>query len=236
MSQSGGFVYHLRAFRYAKNTKQALWSSHREGVQKFLQAWNPPEKNLLLIGPSGGYSIPKSFLEKFETITAIEPDFLARAIFEKRFAIKPFWIKTGISFRNLESFQKIIPENSAILFANILGQVPLPRVSPLQKELKRVLQNHSWASYHDAMSGEKMQFDAELAQPFQKAPLSLMKKMIYPMVAKPTALTVNAHEAPDLFPADGKLNFRYWQWRLTPKRAHLIEGVFSNSATLTEQN
>jgi hypothetical protein len=236
MSRSGGMVYHWRAYRYSKNTSESLWSSHLEGVQKFLAAWNPPEKSLVLIGPSGGYSIPKSFLEKFEKVTAIEPDFLARTIFEKRFEMKPIWVKSGISFRNLESLQKIIPENSAILFSNILGQVPLPRVSALQKELKRVLQNHSWASYHDAMSGEQMQFDAELAQPFQKAPLSLMKKMIYPMVANPTALTVNAHEAPDLFPADPKLNFRYWQWRLTPKRAHLIEGVFSNSQKLTERN
>ena len=227
MSQSGWIVYHLRAYRFAKK-KDSLWASHQNGVRKFLDAWNPAEKNIVIIGPSGGYSLPKEFLERFENIIAIEPDALARIIFEKRFGLRPEWIKSGISFQNLESFKKIIPRDSAVLFSNILGQVPLPRISEMKKELKRVLENHSWASYHDAMSGEQLQFDAELAKPFKKASLAEMKQMIYPMVSRASSLIVNAHEAADLFPADEKLKFRYWQWRLTPRRAHLIEGVFKN--------
>ena len=37
---------------------------------------------------------------------------------------------------------------------------------------------------------------------------------------------VNAHHAPDLFEGGEGRSYRYWQWRITPKQTHLIEGVF----------
>jgi hypothetical protein len=46
---------------------------------------------------------------------------------------------------------------------------------------------------------------------------------------------VNAHHAPDLFDGGEGLSYRYWQWRITPKQTHLIEGVFHNASTALDQ-
>jgi hypothetical protein len=37
---------------------------------------------------------------------------------------------------------------------------------------------------------------------------------------------VLAHDAPELFREFQGLEYRYWQWRLTPHRTFLTEGVF----------
>jgi hypothetical protein len=222
---SGGVFYHLRALRFGKPISSALWYSHREGVKKFLASWAPIEKTLVLVGPSGGYSLPIDFLKQFDRIVAFEPDFIARKIFEKRFLMKLEWITSEVDFNKMESFLELIPKDSAILFCNLLGQIPLRGIRKIRQSFLKSLESETWASYHDAMSGENMQFDAELSQPKKRATLAQMKKMLYPMVNAGT-LTVNAHQAPELFEGGSNLVYFYWQWRILPKRAHLIEGVF----------
>ena len=221
---SGGLLYHFRAVLHGKN--QGLWSSHQVGVKQFLDRWNPPEKSLVLIGPSGGYSLPKFFLERFSEVIAIEPDLLARLIFEKRFLIKPKWIKGRVNFNRLDNLEGLIPPGAAILFCNLLGQVPLNSTSHIAQVFKKNLSSRSWASFHDALSGELLEFDTELAEPLKKANLVQMKAWIYPKVKLGSVLTVNAHQAPDLFRDEKNNHFFYWQWRIIPRRTHLIEGVF----------
>jgi len=225
MSRSGGIVYHLRSLLHGKKGSNALWADHRAGVEKFLMLWNPPEKKLILIGPSGGYSLPKNFLDRFDEIIAFEPDPLARLIFEKRFQLKPRWITEAVQFHQLDTFSKLIPVGSAVLFSNLLGQLYFKRSSEVQKNLAKILAPFSWASYHDALSGENLEFDTELAETGRKATLSQMKSWIYPKI-KGGTLEVNAHQAPDLFAPQSEVKFYYWQWRIHPKRTHLIEGVF----------
>jgi hypothetical protein len=223
---SGGWIYHLRALRNGGKRSDSLWAQHRERVESFLKLWNPSRKTLVLVGPSGGYSLPKVFLEGFEQVIAVEPDPLARIIFQKRFGLKNIrWVKVAFPFQNPESFTKEIPVDSSILFCNLLGQLNFRRTSEIKKKLSAFLAPFRWASFHDALSGENLEFDTELAQQERQATLSQMKTWIYPKVSGGT-LEVNAHQAPDLFSAGPQTKFYYWQWRINSKRTHLIEGVF----------
>ena len=224
MRSSGGIIYHLRALLHGKKS-DSLWASHRDQVKAFLSLWNPPEKNLLVVGTSGGYSIPKEFLERFTTITAVEPDSFARVIFERRFGMKPKWVTQEIDFRNLDSLKALVAPDTAVLFTNLLGQLSFPRAVETKRKLKEVLSQSSWASYHDALSGEHLEFDTELSEKYRQASLAQMKTWIYPKI-KGGTLEINAHQGPDLFASEPGNQFLYWQWRITPKRTHLIEGVF----------
>jgi hypothetical protein len=225
MRRSGGAIYHWRAFKHGKMNSHALWAQHRERVEHFLSLWNPQGKNLVLIGPSGGYSLPPAFLDRFENVIGVEPDAMARFIFEKRFSKNVNWIKEGVDFANLDPLQKLIPADSVILFCNLLGQLTFRRAGGIKKNLAAFLKSYTWASYHDALSGEGLEFDTELSERGKEATLAKMKSWIYPKVSGGT-LEVNAHQAPDLFSLTPDAKFYYWQWRITPKRTHLIEGVF----------
>ncbi len=220
MNTSGGLFYHLRALRYQKS----LWARYQQETARFLEAWNPKAKTLVLVGPSAGYSLPLEFLKRFEKIIAVEPDALSRILFTQRFGIRPEWIKKPLNFeRGVDP--KDFPPDCAFLFANVLGQVRIFNVSRFSENLKRLVDGHEWASYHDAFSGERLEFDTELAT-HRKATLAEMKSWIYLKSTGLTTLEINAHVAPDLFSEKDQLQYRYWQWRLTPKRTHLIEGVF----------
>lgn len=226
---SGGLIYHLRALCYNQASRNALWSQHRTSVEKFLEKWNPPEKTLVLVGPSGGYSLHESFLQKFETVVAIEPDPIARFIFSKRFSIHVNWVPKALPFHELSKFTEMLPEASAVLFCNLLGQVPLRNLKELRSQLFKILDGHSWASYHDALSGKQVQFDAELLPSPHRATLAQMKATVYPMVNHGTVV-VNAHQAPELFHQFQGYPHFYWQWRILPKRTHLIEGLFHRNS------
>ena len=221
MIRSGGLFYHLRALRF----RQLFWDQHREGVRKFLSEWNPQSKKLVLIGPSGGYSFPDGWFSKFESITAFEPDFMARIIFEKRHSIQPKWIKTGFPFQDFSALKEIPMQGSAILFCNILGQISIRNPSRFQSMMVHHLAGREWASYHDALSGEGIEFDLEDLRP-GRASSHEMEKWIYVKNPKIREVSVNSHPAPDLFRGIEGLEFRYWQWRILPHFTHLIEGVY----------
>jgi hypothetical protein len=218
---SGGPIYHAKALLF----KQKLWRRHREALQKFLEAWNPVEKNLVLIGPSGGYSLPEDFLNRFERLIVIDPDPIARFIFAKRFSRETEWMMKFIDFKDPKPFFESLPPNSAILFCNLLGQIAFKNAAQTGAKLLDALQARNFASYHDALSGEDVDFDTELAPPGKRLTMNGMKGLVYPKVRSGT-ITLNSHQAPELFQHAENLKYFYWQWQITPKRAHLIEGVF----------
>jgi hypothetical protein len=222
MSLSGGLPYHLKALRFKKD----LWDSHEAGVASFLDAWNPRAKNLILVGPSGGYSLPTEWLKRFQVIKAVEPDFLARIICETRHQIKPEWYRRKYPFHDPDALVLLKDSDAAILFCNLLGQIEIKSTTRLRKTLEHSLQGREWASYHDALSGDAVEFDLEDA-PRKRASLAQMKSWIYVKGPRSGPIKVNAHYAPELFQFRDDLNFRYWQWRITPHYTHLIEGVFS---------
>jgi hypothetical protein len=197
-------------------------------VRKFLSEWNPKSRNLILIGPSGGYSLPEGWLSKFDSITAFEPDFMARMLFENRHRVNPQWIRKGFPFHDFSALREIPKEGAAVLFCNILGQLPIRNPSRFQTVMQQELKGREWASYHDALSGEGIEFDLEDRRP-GRASLQEMESWSYVKNPKKREVSVNSHPAPDLFRGGDALEFRYWQWRILPNFTHLIEGVYPKS-------
>ena len=215
MDSSGGLIYHLRA-----RFHRSLWADHLQAVQRFLSAWNPSASTLILIGPSGGYSLPPEFLKRFKKIIAYEPDSLARFIFEKRMGIKPEWVKRPFRFEPLiESF----PEG-AILFCNLLGQIPIHKLPQFRLNLIASLQGREWASFQDAYSSVHGKFGKIETE--SKKLLSTQLKPAFENGNEKKELEVTEHEAFGIFKDASGLRFSYWGWQLTPQRSHLIEGVY----------
>ncbi len=179
LNPTGGLRYHGRAWRY----RSGLWAPFTSAVARFLSRWSPPERELILVGPSGGYCLDLSFLSRFVTVTALEVDPIARWIFARR--ARSALRSSGTALRwepedrlsprdgagfTLEPLRALLAANpdAAVLFCNVLGQLPLlgpdladdvipePTEGSFERwllELPEALAGHSWASFHDRLSG-----------------------------------------------------------------------------------
>jgi hypothetical protein len=79
---AGGLPYHALAYRY----RQRLWSDYASQVERALLDWAPQGPELVIVGPSAGWLLPHSLLQRFERVVAIEPDPLARWLLRQRFS------------------------------------------------------------------------------------------------------------------------------------------------------
>lgn len=150
LHDSGGLVWHARALRWRKS----LWSPFGSVVAQWLTRWQPPLEDLLIIGPSAGYTLTADWLRRWRTVSACEPDPLARWLLPRR-------MRRSIRFERLDFFAAYGPQQlarafprHAILFSNVLGQCA-PRdagAADWYQELHEALQAHHWASYHDVAS------------------------------------------------------------------------------------
>ncbi len=175
---TGGFGYHLRAF----SRRRSLWAPFIRGVTRFLHAWAPREKALLLVGPSGAHCLDLSFLRRFEGIIAVDFDPFAPTVFRWRTRSV---LRAGVTLAwdshdylsptkrgfELAPFRALLEQHrdAAVLFCNILGQLPLlgedrdpeqddsdPPEGSYERwliELTDALKGRSWASFHDRVSG-----------------------------------------------------------------------------------
>jgi hypothetical protein len=239
-SFSGGIFYHLKAAVYSKR----LWDSHRDQVDHFLQAWfrhlegenknfKADEEFLILVGPSGGYSLPENFLKKFKKVIAYEPDQMARRIFEKRFGIFPEW-----SNEIFDPATTVFP-NGLILFCNVLGQLKIESVPAFKSQLEKNLYGRKWASYHDAFSvqcskSQRVHFKIpslageslpKIHERMMQDWLQVSQWGIRLGKNKKHNLTILDHEARQFF-TDKGIEYFYWMWKITPAQTHLIEGTF----------
>ena len=228
MSRSGGIPYHLKAMLYRKSR----WGVHERETAAFLERWNPPEKELLLIGPSGGYSLPRAWLGHFDRVLAYEPDLLARKIFERRHGVKPLWLGRYFPFGKPGAFQPF--GASAVLFSNLLGQIEIRNVRKFGNWLSEELKERNWASFHDALSGYGIDFDTEDAGR-ERTLLPVLKKWVHVRNPGVGRIEVLAHDAPDLFANFMDLQYSYWQWTLTPEHTFLTEGVFPRKRPRAEE-
>lgn len=227
---SGGVVYHWRAlFHQSKH-----WKKHSDQTRLFLEEWNPKSESLYLIGPSGGYSLPLTWLKKFKDITAIEPDALSRKIFEWRTGLKPNWITEPFRFDELKNNTPYFKKNSAILFCNLLGQLHFDETAGLQAQetLCQLTQSHEVASYHDILSGDDFRF--EWTSPMDGDEPLRVKYEIEALDPYLTAnegiaeLDLHVHPAAYLF-QDDFFRYQYWEWQITNKQTQVIEAVYSSS-------
>lgn len=210
-----------------------LWGAHLASTQAFLDEWNPQSNSLYLVGPSGGYSLPKEWLKKFKTIHAFEPDSVARKIFELRTGISPMWTKTPFSFDHLQKGMITIPNNAAILFCNLLGQMDFDEAAGLlaQEELLKLALTHEFASYHDVLSGDHFRF--EWSSPIDgDDPVRVKYEMealdpFFVAQENVTELDLHVHPANFLFQDPEPFRYQYWEWQITKKQTQVIEGVYA---------
>lgn len=223
LSQSGGLIYHWRALRNYLDPSHP-WSNHLASVSSFLDRWNPKSKTLILVGPSAGYSLPIQFLKRFDHVIGVEPDPLARFLFQKRFQIRPEWINEPFSFLHA---QIIFPKVGAILFCNVLGQIEIADLNRARSSLTSILSSREWASYHDAFSSTHGKFQSSTqSQSVQKKMTEAQVRVCFtPAQDNPAEVHLNEHSAFELFQESGPYRFSYWPWQLSRRQSHLIEGV-----------
>lgn len=163
VGRSGGLSYHLKALRRA----DGAWRPFRASVRGFLEStWAPPEKDLIVFGPSAAWTLPLDWLARFDRVIAVEPDPLARLLLARRlpdrleFDSSPArlpWFAVG---KREEGLREILARSpgAAVLFSNVLGQVRTLATldDDVDRECRRLfskaLEGRNWASYHDVLS------------------------------------------------------------------------------------
>jgi hypothetical protein len=242
---SGGLRYHLRAARY-RNT---LWREYIQRVQQWLSSWSPGEGSLLLVGPSGGYSLEPTFLTRFRRIEALDPDPLAERIFRARFHktlgqahTRLHWNRSDVFSPSPDGFQiarfaeflqRDVPRETAVLFSNFLGQMYLldPKDSygeSLQQwlhALPSVLSGRSWGSYHDRFSGNVKPSIPPGFTAVDTVSNEQLAEIFYAGIEVDPEVEVvelEDHRTEALFPGRMKT---YIPWEIEPGVFHVIEAV-----------
>lgn len=154
VDDSGGLGYHWRALRY----RRTLWQDFAAQVARWLAAWRPPQRDLVIVGPSAGYTLARAFLERFASVTILEPDPFARLLLRRRFPFIPFMSGSLDCMAGAEGpylLAATYPQ-AAILFANVIGQKIAALPPAWAPALHNALREHSWASYHDVIATTRM--------------------------------------------------------------------------------
>lgn len=214
--------YHLRAFRYGKS----LWQEHVDAVARFLKSWQTPP-NLILIGPSAGYSLPLDWLARFDSITVVEPGWFARKILGSKLLslnTPVRYVNQSLSFEAPDFLRGLDLTDAGVLFANVLGQVEVKNEAKLGESLRATLQNVNWASYHDRFSCDQVVW----TYPDGEVERVLSTEELIPQTATQQYRQmpeVREHLASDVLATLGPKRVRYWDWQITPHQVHLIEGM-----------
>jgi hypothetical protein len=243
LNEAGGLRYHWRGFRYA----ETLWQPYRFALAEWLYEWEPPEKRLVVVGPSGGWCIQPFFFERFTEVICLEPDPLAHWVFRRRLARAPLESRPTLRFERedhlLSDPSRLVRllerEGSvAVLFSNVLGQLPalLPelesaadaRLAAIRAAVAEATTSRSWASFHDRVSGS---IEPELEQGVRTDARLTDAEVItrfYPPLAgtRPSSSGRAAlldHMTEGLFPSARP--HAYFSWPLLPGVAHLIEAT-----------
>lgn len=211
---SGGLGYHFRAWRY----RRTLWAPMLDGVAAWLDAWHPPTDRLVLIGPSAGHTLARPFLERFDRITVQEPDPLARRLLDWRLGHRRLRFEAPDALASPAGLARLGKRHAgaAILFCNVLGQVPAPGPGRWSGQLGEALPGHHWASYHDVISTRVPPRHTGQVRPATPEPLENTLARYW----HGGELELVDHET---FRLGGDAEHAYLVWRITPADYHLIE-------------
>lgn len=169
-SPAGGLSYQLIARKRAHKSWAPFRATVKDWISNWRSSWSENETELIIFGPSAGWTLPLESFRDLKKLTFVEPDPLARWILKRRcrnaaihFEIEYLDDKTILPWfddtrgSRLKSFVQARP-HAAFLFSNVLGQVPLLVSKSVadDKTLKahffEALEKRSWASYHDIYS------------------------------------------------------------------------------------
>ena len=175
LGPTGGLFYHWTASRNARARWRPFRSQVRDWLSDWHRQWPSGIQELVVFGPSAGWTLPMKDLEALPRLTFVEPDPFARFLLRKRFASQ---LQKPESEKSIEilSDPKLLPwfsdevgafeqfvdsrPQAAFLFSNVLGQIALllshsqaaSRLQPAQDEFLNALEGRVWASYHDLYS------------------------------------------------------------------------------------
>lgn len=237
-SESGGLVYHARAWRLS----EALWQPFRASVARWLARQLPAADELLLVGPSAGHCLPLEQLAAFRRVLVLEPDPVARWLLRRRlrqrspqlrFEAEPHDQLLAPLLDGGPGLEQVLMRrpNAAVLFCNVLGQLHFGLSDEQQDSFEQAFRSRivpqlvgrSWASFHDRWSLDL------------RAPLSLPDAASFD--ARPSdeelgrcwfgdsgpPVEVLDHGTSRLFPAD--LPRQYLSWRITKQALHVVEAL-----------
>lgn len=239
--RSGGWRYHLRAYR-----GRARWAPFCHELAAFMRPWLQrqirAQRRVLLVGPSGGYTLPWEELLTHPDLCAVEPDPLARALLRRKapgLRIDPRpalgWSPHGYCPKELQAWFQT-HRGCALLFCNLLGQLKANKTleDPQWRTVfLRELSRCDWLSYHDLVSGPQaadMQVLRTLAPSHSTlAPQHSIEfwQDVYHRASTPLHLV--DHKTAALF-ADPQLKIEqraFFLWPLCPGYWHVIEGLVS---------
>ncbi|MBS1208591.1 MAG: hypothetical protein H6R19_989 [Proteobacteria bacterium] len=208
---SGGLVYHWRALRY----RHALWQPFIAQVARWLSAWQTPARELVVVGPSAGYTLDASFLARFARVTVLEPDPLARRLLHWRFPEIAFAYGDMDCFASLDgpyALAGTYPQ-AAILFANVLGQKLLDLPPGWVSVLQTALAGHAWATYHDVLATAQA---PRARQARQFDPGTALEDVLAGFWSG-GELAVYDHGSFNVLPVQD-----YMPWSITPRQHHLV--------------
>lgn len=212
LDPSGGLGYHWRALRY----RHTLWRPFAAQVAHWLADWQPPQRELVLIGPSAGYTLNAEFLGRFRQIAVLEPDPLARWLLRKRFPSAPFSFDTLDCFAGLHgplALRQQFP-HAAFLFCNVIGQQLAGLDARWPASLQQALRDSSWASYHDVMASERAPRQTQM-RPMKNG--ETLEEVLSGFWSGGEVLEIFDHGSFAALPAQA-----HAIWSITPQQHHLV--------------
>lgn len=216
---SGGLRYHARAWRYRR-----LWAPFHACVARWLAAWRPAARDLVLVGPSGGYALPAAWVAGFERVHVLEPDPIARWLFARRFAGIALTFDSGNGLAGSDGPAALAARHgeAAFLFCNLLGQELVGQ--PLGHErdgwlsaLVHALRGHEWASWHELVSTSTRPGLIQAPGWHHPARLEDVLALFWPRGGE---LELIDHATFGMMPEWAR---QYVAWHLSPERWHVIE-------------
>lgn len=147
LHDSGGLRWHLTALRQ----RHRAWRRFADTLEAWLGDWQPRSDQLLLVGPSAGWTLPDSLLARFARITVLEPDPIARLLLARRLRGRALRFDTLDVFApgGLEALRARYADH-AVLFCNLIGQLaPDDGCAAWCETLREALAPLEWASWHD---------------------------------------------------------------------------------------
>lgn len=236
-STSGGWRWHLEAWR-----SQRRWAPTRAALASWLAGWQPPQRALLLVGPSAGWLLPPALLARFDRVDALEPDPLAGWLLRRRFPhpdmrlLATDYLAPGgeiLAPRGLAALAAAFPHH-AVLWCNLLSQiagmypaqtgatadppVDAPAWAAWKTAFCDTFAGRSWASFHDRLSADR----APSAAPFALSDDLGSQALALRAWAAPVdaALAIYDHQLAGLAPG---LPRQYVDWPRRPGLHHLVE-------------
>lgn len=217
--RTGGLRWHARVLRYWR-----LHQPFRSEIGVFLGNWRPASDHLLLVGPSAGWFLPSSFLQRFSRLTAVELDRSAPFFFALRHG--PALRRVGTSIEWIfDDFVERLPRvlqretDAAVLFCNVLGQLGLERADYERQlaALRGRIGAHPWASFHDRYSSRLNPASLPAVEAFETSTAldgARLQKMRF------SGEWID-HGTGDVLPPSSTR--RYIPWMITPERLHWVE-------------